>query len=96
MDLKVLTKATAHTAVFEIKASTDASHLRSTCAPRCAQSDVDSVSTEGVVANVSLVLAAAFAGGALAVWLTGRSQASASPGAALVVGPGALGVRGAF
>jgi hypothetical protein len=56
---------------------------------------VDSVSTEGVVANVSIVLAAAFAGGAIAVWLTGRSPAAA-PATALLVGPGQLGVRGAF
>ncbi len=84
--------------VFEIKGSTDASHLKSTCAPRCPQSEVDSVSTQGVVANVSLALAGAFAGGALAVWILTRPSPSApsKPTVGLVAGPGALGLHGRF
>jgi hypothetical protein len=82
--------------VFEVKASTDASHLRSTCAPRCPQSEVDSVSTQGVVANVSLALAGGFAGGAFAVWLLGRPSTPSSASAGLVVGPGRLGLQGRF
>ena len=82
--------------VFEVKASTDASHLKSTCAPRCPQSEVDSVSTQGVVANVSLAFAGAFAGGALAVWLLGRQSSPSSASAGLLVGPGQLGVQGRF
>jgi hypothetical protein len=82
--------------VFEVKASTDASHLKSTCAPRCPQSDVDSVSTSGAVANVSLALAGAFAGGALAVWLLGRPTSASTPAAGFVVGPGRVGLGGRF
>ncbi len=81
--------------VFEVKSSTEASHLKSTCAPRCAQSEVDSVSTMGVVANVSLALAGAFAGGALAVWLFGRPPSS-SAAVGVVVEPGRLGLGGRF
>jgi len=82
--------------VFEVKASTDASHLKSTCAPRCPQSDVDSVSTQGVVANVSLALAGAFAGGALAVWLVGRPRTATAPAAGLLLAPGRIGLGGRF
>ncbi len=79
---------------FEVKASTDASHLRSTCAPRCPQSDVDSVSTLSVVGNLSLAASGLFVGGALAAWLLGRTQGAAAPRAGLVLGPGAIGLRG--
>lgn len=80
-------------AVFEIKAVSDSTHLRNTCAPRCAQSDVDQVSTETVAANVSLALGAAFAAGAVTVWWLGRPHAAAT---ALELGPGRVGVRGSF
>jgi hypothetical protein len=82
--------------VFEVKASTDASHLKSTCAPHCPQSDVDSVSTQGVVANVSLALTGAFAGAAVAVWLLGRPSSPTTPAAGLVFEPGRIGVGGRF
>ncbi|WP_394827165.1 hypothetical protein [Pendulispora albinea] len=83
-------------AVFEIKAATEASHLRSTCAPRCHPADVDRVSTDTVIANVSLALGVAFAGGAVAVWYFGRKGPSSAPALAVETGPGRIGLRGTF
>jgi hypothetical protein len=59
--------------VFEIKASSDATHLRDTCAPHCRQSDVDAVSASTVAANVSLVAAGVFAAGTFALFFLGKS-----------------------
>ena len=81
-------------ATFEIKAAVDAAHLRSTCAPHCGASDVDGVSTSTVVANVSLVLGAAFAGGAVAVWYFGKKGQQSST--AFEIGPSRIGLHGTF
>ncbi|WP_394842444.1 hypothetical protein LZC95_35915 [Pendulispora brunnea] len=84
-------------AAFEIKASVQSSHLRSTCAPRCSASEVDGVSTDTVIANVSLALGAAFAGGAVAVWYFGKKgQRGQPPAAALEIGPSRIGLHGTF
>jgi len=84
-------------ATFEIKAAVQSSHLRSTCAPRCSESDVDGVSTDTVIANVSLALGAAFAGGAVAVWYFGKKgQRGQPPAAALEIGPSRIGLHGTF
>ncbi len=85
-------------ATFEIKAAVDASHLRSTCAPHCSQDDVDRVSTGQVVANVSLIAGAAFAGGAFAIWYFGKKGSPTAPAAAFEItpvwsGPAAAGTR---
>ncbi len=58
--------------VFEIKAAVDAGHLRSTCAPACAQWSVDDVSSSTVTANVSLGAAAVFAGVAALLFFSTR------------------------
>jgi hypothetical protein len=69
--------------VFEAKASSDAAHLRDTCAPRCAQSDVDAVSASTLAANVSIVAAAVLAASAIGIFLidaaTSRGKPSALP-----------------
>ncbi|WP_394831884.1 hypothetical protein LVJ94_35745 [Pendulispora rubella] len=84
-------------ATFEIKAAVQSSHLRSTCAPRCSASDVEGVSTDTVIANVSLALGAAFAGGAVAVWYLGKKgQRGQAPAAALEIGPSRIGLHGTF
>jgi hypothetical protein len=52
-------------AVFASSGNSDVKHLRDTCAPQCAPSDVDSARTKIIVANVSLavgILALAGAG----------------------------------
>jgi hypothetical protein len=79
--------------VFEVKASSDATHLHDTCAPRCAQSDVDSVSAESVVANISLVAGAVLAAATLAAWLL-DGHTSRTPGtAAASPAPGGFALR---
>jgi hypothetical protein len=80
---------------FQLRALFDASHLRSTCAPHCPQSDVDGVSTEVVGAHVSLVLAVVFSGAA--TWFFLKSPSSASVGAtSFSVGPGSVLLRTTF
>jgi hypothetical protein len=70
--------ALASFTALELIAVSDATHLRNTCAPRCPQSDVDRVSTEAVGADVSIVLAGVFAGGAVAAWFFGRNTSPAA------------------
>jgi hypothetical protein len=54
-------------AYFGATAKSDLDHLRNTCEPSCAQSDVDSARTKWIVANVSIGVAVVAAG--VAVWL---------------------------
>jgi hypothetical protein len=49
---------------FAASGQSDVDHLRATCAPRCAQGDVDSARTKIVVANVSLGVGVLAAGAA--------------------------------
>jgi hypothetical protein len=51
-------------AYFAATGQSDVDHLRTTCAPRCAQGDVDSAKTKILVANVSLGLGVVAAGAA--------------------------------
>jgi len=66
-------------AYFGLKASSDTSTLRETCAPHCNEQDVDAVRTKLVVANVSLGVSIVALGLAGALWLT---EGSSSPRAA--------------
>jgi hypothetical protein len=52
---------------FDLSAKSSVDDLRSTCAPRCAQSDVDSVNTKMIIADVSLGAGAVALG--VATWL---------------------------
>lgn len=67
--------------------------LRSSCAPRCAQSDADRISADATLVNVGIGLTSAFAATALVSWILDRPAASAyvalDPRGALLVG-GAL------
>lgn len=69
-------------AALALSASSDANHLRTTCAPNCASSDVDAVNTKVVLANVALGVGAASLG-LLAVTLvvanTGHHEEGAAP-----------------
>jgi hypothetical protein len=58
---------------FGLKGKSDADSLRSTCAPNCAQSDVDSVSTKLHVADASLAVGVVALGVAAYLWLTSDS-----------------------
>ena len=52
---------------FDLSAKSSVDNLRGTCAPRCAQSDVDSVNTKMIIADVSLGAGAVALG--VAPWL---------------------------
>jgi hypothetical protein len=79
---------------FQIRALVDASHLRSTCAPSCAQGDVDGVSNEVVGAHVSIIAALAF--GAAATWFFLSPPRPTAGSTSLDVGPGGARLRVTF
>ncbi len=76
-------------AYFGIASISDGNHLRSTCAPACAQNDVDKLKTEEVAADVSMAVGilGVAAGVALVIW--GGERRATSTGHALIldVGP---------
>jgi hypothetical protein len=69
-------------AYFELKASGDASDLRQTCAPHCAESDVDAVRSKLLAANVSLGIGLAAIGVAGLLWFL-QGSASSQPTSSL-------------
>jgi hypothetical protein len=68
--------------------------LRERCAPSCSSSDVDAAKTKALVADISLGVAVLGFGGATYFVLRQRSEEAASVDVG--VGPGWLGMRGAF
>ncbi len=74
-------------AYFGITARNDASDLRSSCAPGCAQSDVDSVRTRLLVADISLGASLVSFGVATYLFVSGGSEKRT----AVVVSPTASG-----
>jgi hypothetical protein len=62
---------------FDLSAKSSADNLRNTCAPRCAQSDVDSVNTKIIVADVSLGAGVVALG--VATWLIVSHYAAPKP-----------------
>ncbi len=90
----------ATTAVFAVLANDDASHLRSTCAPSCAESERDGVETKVTMANVGLGVGIFGLGLAVVTTLlanTAPTKAAtpvARSGLRLDVAPG--GIRGVF
>jgi hypothetical protein len=72
--------------------------LRERCAPNCDSSDVDGAKTKALVADVSLGVALVGAAGAAYFVLRGEDETSAPVDGRVeaVVGPGWLGLQGAF
>jgi hypothetical protein len=62
---------------FDLSAKSSADDLRTTCAPRCAQSDVDSINTKIIVADVSLGAGVVALG--VATWLIVSHYAAPKP-----------------
>ncbi|AUX48807.1 uncharacterized protein SOCE26_103480 [Sorangium cellulosum] len=87
-------------AAFGLSARADADHLRTTCAPRCAEADVDAVRTKILAANVAFGVGVAALGGAVAALLLGRAEPAAPVAAAVHVAPlpggAAAALRGRF
>jgi hypothetical protein len=86
-------------AVLGLSAKGDADDLRATCAPRCAEADVDAARAKMIGADVALGVGALALGGAALAWLL-RSPPREPPAAALLVTPAlggaAVGVTGRF
>lgn len=72
-------------AVLGLGAKSDADHLRSTCAPTCAASDVDAVRRKEIGANVALGIGVLAAGAAAVLIFTWPS--AAAPNASVAVRP---------
>ncbi|WP_437685670.1 hypothetical protein [Sorangium sp. So ce176] len=70
-------------AALGLSARADADRLRATCAPRCAEADVDAVRTKVIAANVAFGVGVAALGGAVAALLL-RGPMPAAPAAAAV------------
>ncbi|WP_437954731.1 hypothetical protein WME76_24520 [Sorangium sp. So ce119] len=70
-------------AALGLSARADADRLRTTCAPRCAEADVDAVRTKVIAANVAFGVGVAALGGAVAALLL-RDSMPAAPAAAAV------------
>src|SRR5262249_8969273 len=60
-------------AFFAVSGISDRSGLQGSCAPHCAQSDIDSVHTKFLVADVALGVGAAAAVAAVVLYFTSRS-----------------------
>ncbi|WP_437507577.1 hypothetical protein [Sorangium sp. So ce1099] len=71
-------------AALGLSARADADRLRTTCAPRCAEADVDAVRTRIVGANIAFGVGVAALGGAVAALLLGRAGPAAPAAAAAV------------
>ncbi|WP_437649834.1 hypothetical protein [Sorangium sp. So ce362] len=69
-------------AAFGLSARADTERLRTTCAPRCTEADVDAVRTKVLAANIAFGVGVAALGGAVAALLLRRPDA-ASPAAAV-------------
>jgi hypothetical protein len=82
-------------AFFQTRAVVHSNQLRSSCAPRCPQSDVNDVSDDVVAAHVTLV-AALVAGAAAASLFIVAPWPARSNAPAVTVGPASLGVRVRF
>ncbi|XXY44985.1 hypothetical protein WME91_33795 [Sorangium sp. So ce269] len=74
-------------AALGLSARADADRLRTTCAPRCAEADVDAVRTKIVGANIAFGVGVAALGGAVAALLLGRADPAAPAAAAVHVVP---------
>ncbi|WP_437623033.1 hypothetical protein [Sorangium sp. So ce1151] len=74
-------------AALGLGARADADRLRTTCAPRCAEADVDAVRTKIVGANIAFGVGVAALGGAVAALLLGRADPAAPAAAAVHVVP---------
>ncbi|MGK3967606.1 hypothetical protein WMF38_25965 [Sorangium sp. So ce118] len=74
-------------AALGLSARADADRLRTTCAPRCAEADVDAVRTKIVGANIAFGVGVAALGGAVAALLLGRAGPAAPAAAAVHVVP---------
>jgi hypothetical protein len=72
---------------FGVTGKNDADNLRSTCAPNCAQSDVDSVKTKLHLADASLGVGVVALAVAAYLWATSDSGAPAAPATGLDVRP---------
>ncbi|WP_437970518.1 hypothetical protein WMF04_15070 [Sorangium sp. So ce260] len=70
-------------AALGLSARADADRLRTTCAPRCTEGDVDAVRTKILAANIAFGVGVAALGGAVAALLLRRSE-PAGPAAAAV------------
>jgi hypothetical protein len=75
---------------FDLSAKSSADNLRSTCAPHCAQSDVDSVNSKLIIADVSLGAGLVALG--VATWLLVSHYGSAKPNQ-VQIGLGGVGAR---
>ncbi|XXT20197.1 hypothetical protein WME94_01345 [Sorangium sp. So ce429] len=74
-------------AALGLSARAEADRLRTTCAPRCAEADVDAVRTKIVAANIAFGVGVAALGGAVAALLLGRADPAAPAAAAVHVVP---------
>lgn len=88
--------AFASFAYFGLSGRSQASELRSTCAPACAQSDVDSVNGKLLVADVSLGISVISLGIATYLFLNPKQVESRAVGFAPLPGGGALSLSGSF
>jgi hypothetical protein len=87
-------------AIFGAMSNAKYSDLKSACnggpCPPSRQSDIDAGKRDQRIANVALVLGLVGAGAAVTLFVLSQPKKSQAPAAALVVGPGELGLRGAF
>ena len=86
-------------AVFAAMAKSTFDNLESERHGPCSTDHADQVSsgkTQQLVANVALAVGVAGAAGGITLFVLGRPAASDARGAAIVIAPAWLGVRGAF
>jgi hypothetical protein len=77
-----------------LSAALQASQLRSTCAPNCAQSDADDISRRETWAGVSLGFGLACIAGAVLLFVRGQNAGSTTAATTSVeVGPGSVSMR---
>ncbi len=88
--------AFASFAYFGISGRSRASELRSTCAPGCAESDVDSVKSKLLIADVSLGVSVVSLGIATYLFLNPTRSESKSVSFSPLPGGGALHLSGSF
>jgi hypothetical protein len=80
-----------------LSAALQASHLRSTCAPNCAQSDADDISRRETWSGVALGVGLGCVAGAILLFVRGTNASSTTAATTSVeVGPGSVGVRVRF
>jgi len=65
---------------FAVSGINDRSELNSTCAPHCAQSDVDSIRTKFIVADITGVVGVASLGAAAWLWFSSPKPSARSAG----------------